>query len=109
MKGPTIFEYVLLIVVSLVFAMAGLYMLANFSRLLRSKIKNELLRKNIVAWMIIFCMSVAMVPMSGGFFYLLEKHGWGWAIGGQFIFSPFWTFVIFNLMGEVADSRQLKK
>src|SRR5258705_4316412 len=109
MKGPTIFEYVLLIVVSLVFAMAGLYMLANFSRLLRSNIKNELLRKNIVAWMIIFCMSVAMVPMSGGFFYLLEKHGWGWAIGGQFISATLCTLIIYNLVRVVADSRQLKK
>ncbi len=109
MKGPTIFEYVLLIAVSLVFAMAGLYMLANFSRLLRSNIKNELLRKNIVAWMIIFCMSVAMVPMSGGFFYLLEKHGWGWAIGGQFISATLCTLIIYNLVRVVADSRQLKK
>ena len=107
MKGPTIFDYILLITVSLIFAGAGLYMLANFSRLLRSNIKNELLRKNIVAWMIIFCISVAMSPMSGGFFYLLEKHGWG--IGGQFISATLCTLIIYNLVRVVAESKQLKK
>lgn len=109
MKAPTTLEYILLIGVSLVFALAGLYMLANFSRLLRSTIKNELLRKNIAAWLIIFCISIAMLPMSGGFFYLLEKHGWGWAIGGQFISATLCTLIIYNLVRVVADSRQLKK
>ena len=59
MKGPSIFEYVLLIAACLVFAGAGLYMLVNFSRMLKSIIRNELLRKNILAWLIIFCFSVA--------------------------------------------------
>lgn len=109
MKGPTIFQYVLLIVVSLFFAAGGLYMLANFGRLLKSRIKNELLRKNIVAWLIIFCISIAMLPMSGGFFYMLERHGWGWAIGAQFISATACTLVIYNLARVVAESRQLKK
>jgi two-component system, LytTR family, sensor kinase len=109
MKGPTTLEYVLLIIVSLIFAMGGLYMLANFGRLLRGSIKNELLRKNIAAWLIIFCISNAMLPMSGGFFYLVEKHGWGWAIGGQFISATLCTLIIYNLVRVVAESRQLKK
>jgi sensor histidine kinase YesM len=109
MKAPSTLEYILLIVVSLLFAMGGLYMLANFGRLLKGSIKNELLRKNIAAWLIIFCISVAMLPMSGGFFYLLEKHGWGWAIGGQFISATACTLIIYNLVRLVAESRQLKK
>lgn len=109
MQGPSIFDYIILILVSLIFALAGLYVLANFGRLLRNSIKNELLRKNIVAWMVIFSLSVAMTPMSGGFFYLLEKHGWGWAIGGQFISATLCTLIIFNLARIVAESRHLKK
>lgn len=109
MKGPTILDFGLLIAVSLVFAIAGLYMLANFGRLFRSRIKNELLRKNIVAWMVIFCISIAMLPMSGGFFYMLEKHGWGWAIGSQFISATACTLIIYNLVRVVAESKQLKK
>ena len=49
MKEPSVFHYTLLVFVSLVFAVAGLYLLANFSRLLRNSIKNELLRKNVAA------------------------------------------------------------
>jgi two-component system LytT family sensor kinase len=109
MKGPTTLAYLLLILVSLIFAMGGLYMLASFGRLLRGSIKNELLRKNIAAWLIIFCMSVAMLPMSGGFFYMVEKHGWGWAIGGQFISATLCTLITYNLARVVAESRQLKK
>jgi len=109
MKAPTTLEYIFLILVSLVFALAGLYMLANFSRLFRKFIKNELLRKNVAAWMIIFCMSVAMLPMNGGFFYMLEKHGWAWTICGQFISVTASTLIIYNLARLVAESRQLRK
>lgn len=109
MKGPTTLEYVLLIVVSLFFAMGGLFMLANFGRLLRGTIKNELLRKNIAAWLIIFCISVAMLPMSGGFFYMVERNGWGWAIVSQFISATACTLIIYNLVRVVAENRQLKK
>jgi sensor histidine kinase YesM len=109
MKGPTTLEYFILVAVCLGFALLGLYMLANFSRLLRSTIKNELLRKNIVAWMVIFCISAGMLPQSGGFFYLLEKYGWGWAIGGHIISTTACTLIIYNLARMVAESRQLRK
>lgn len=109
MKGPSALEYVLLIAACLIFAGIGLFMLVNFSRLLRTTIKNELLRKNILAWLIIFSFSVAMLPMSGGFFYLLEKYGWVWAIGGQLISATACTLVIYNLVRIVAEHRQLKK
>ena len=109
MKAPTTLFYILLISVSLVFALAGLYMLANFSRLFRKFIKNELLRKNIVAWMIIFSISIAMLPMNGGFFYMIEKHGWCWAIVSQFISATVCTLIIYNLARLVAENRQLRK
>jgi sensor histidine kinase YesM len=86
-----------------------LYLLANFSRILRDKFRNELLRKNIVAWLIIFCISVAMLPMGGGFFFLLERYGWGWAIGGQLISTTLCTLIIFNVTRLVAESPRLKK
>jgi|GEM_PF-957019 len=109
MKEPGIIEYSILIVASLCFAVAGLYLMANFSRLFRGTIKNELLRKNAAAWLIIFCMTIAMVPMSGGFFYLLGKYGWGWSIGSHFISATGCTLIIYNLARLVAENRQLKK
>ncbi len=109
MKDPGIIEYASLIAACLAFAVIGLYMLADFRRLLRGTIKNELLRKNIAAWLIIFCISVAMVPMSGGFFYLLEKYGWGWAVGSHFISATACTLIIYNLARIVAENNRLKQ
>lgn len=102
-------EYALLILACLLFAGAGLYVLINFGRMLKGRVRNELLRKNILAWLIIFCFSVAMLPMSGGFFYLLERYGWGWAIGGQLISATACTLVIYNLVRIVAEKEQLKR
>lgn len=109
MKGPSVIEYALLILACLLFAGAGLYVLINFGRMLKGRVRNELLRKNILAWLIIFCFSVAMLPMSGGFFYLLERYGWGWAIGGQLISATACTLVIYNLVRIVAEKEQLKR
>lgn len=109
MGSPTILEYIILIAACLAFALVGLFLLANFSRLFKQSIKNELLRKNIVAWLIIFCISNAMLPMSGGFFYMIEKFGWLTAILGQFISATLCTLVIFNIANAVAENKKLKK
>lgn len=109
MKGPSVLEYALLIVACFVFAGIGLWLLVNFSRLFRKSIKNELLRKNILAWLIIFSLSVAMLPFNGAFFYMLEKHGWGGAVSSQIISATACTVVIYNLVRLVAESRQLKR
>ena len=103
MNPPGLLEYSLLILVSLIFAGVGLYFLANFKLLFKSSVRNELLRKNIVAWLAIFSLSVAMVPLSGGFFVMLQKYGWGWAIGGQFISATACTLFIYNLARLVAE------
>ena len=59
MKEPTILVYIILVSVSLLLALAGLYLLVNFNRLFKGSIKNEILRKNVAAWLIIFCISSA--------------------------------------------------
>lgn len=109
MRNPTILQYVFLIKACLFFALAGLYLLANFNHLFKRTIKNELLRKNIAAWLIIFCISNAMLPMSGGFFYLLEKHGWWGAIFGQVVSTTLCTLVIYNIARAVIESKKLKR
>lgn len=109
MKGPSLFEYMLLITACLLFAGVGLYVLANFSRLLKNSVRHELLRKNILAWIAIFSLSVAMLPMSGSFFYMLEKFGWGWAILGQLISATACTLLIYNLARWVSEHSRFKK
>ena len=109
MKPPGLLEYSLLILVSLIFAGVGLYFLANFKHLFKSSVRNALLIKNIVAWLAIFSLSVAMLPLSGGFFVMLEKFGWGWAIVGQIISATACTLFIYNLARLVAENSTLKK
>jgi two-component system, LytTR family, sensor kinase len=109
MQNPSIFDYILLITTCLIFAVVGLVILANFSSLFKQRIKNELVRKNVVAWLVIFCISNAMLPMSGGFFIMIEKFGWWGAIIGQLVSTTLCTLVIFNIVNAVAESKQLKK
>ena len=48
----------------------GLYLVANFNRLFRRSIKNELLRKNIVVWLAICCL-MTTVPTTPLFYEAL--------------------------------------
>lgn len=109
MKEPTFIEYVGLVTACLLLALAGLYLLANYSRLFRSSIKNELLRKNVAAWLTIFCLSTAIAPMNGGFFYIIAKYGWGWLWAGQLIGTTLLTLFVFNLARFVAEHKRLKQ
>ncbi len=109
MKEPTTLEYIILIFSCLLFALAGLYILTNFTRLFKQSVRNELLRKNIVAWLAIFCISTAMLPMSGGFFYMLAKWGWWWSVIGQFISTTATTLVVYNTVRFIAENSRFKK
>ena len=109
MKEPTTLEYIILIFSCLLFALAGLYILTKFSRLFKQSVRNELLRKNIVAWLAIFCISTAMLPMSGGFFYMLAKWGWWWTVIGQFISTTATTLVVYNTVRFIAENKRFKK
>lgn len=109
MKEPSTLELVILIAVSLLFALAGLYLLAAFSRLFKNSIRNELLRKNVAAWLIIFCLSNAMLPLGGMFFYLVGTYGWVWAIGAQIVSTTLCTLIIYNLVRIVSENQKLKK
>lgn len=109
MREPTLLEYILLIVVCLLTAFAGLYLLTQFNRLFKGSIKNELLRKNAAAWVVIFCFSTALMPMNGAFFYMLAKFGWIHSIIGHIASTTITTIVVYNLARAIAESQSLKK
>lgn len=110
MKEPSILEYALFVAVSLLSIVAGLYLLASFRRIFRGSIRNELLRRNVAAWFIIFCISVGMTPLSGGnFFYILYKHGMWFFIVVQLISATLCTVIIFNVVSALAENKRLKK
>ena len=62
------YHYLILIISSMLMLVAALYLLANFKRLFKSSIKNELLRKNLVVWMIAICFMLTLTPTSPGFY-----------------------------------------
>jgi len=109
MREPTLLEYILLIVVCLLTAFAGLFLLTQFNRLFKGSIKNELLRKNAAAWVVIFCFSTALMPMNGAFFYMLAKFGWIHSIIGHIASTTITTIVVYNLARAIAESQSLKK
>jgi sensor histidine kinase YesM len=108
MREPTIFQYIAIVFCCLVFAMIGLYFLVNFGRLFRGRIRNELLRKNVAAWLVIFFLSLAITPLGGGFYYMLAKFGWPGTIAIEIIVSLVYTLVVFNIGRAIAESKKLK-
>src|SRR5436190_5676223 len=109
MKEPSLLDYAILVAVSLVMVVVGLYLLANFSRLFRGTIKNAFLRRNAAAWVTIFFLNGAMTPLSGGFFYVVAKFGWWGTIGGHFVSTTVATLIGFNVVWAIAESKRLKR
>ncbi|MGZ5219648.1 MAG: sensor histidine kinase [Chitinophagaceae bacterium] len=109
MKEPSFLDYVILVTVCLAMALVGLYLLANFNRLLRGSIKNAFLRRNVAAWGVIFLLNGAMAPISGGFFYIVLKFGWWGTIAGHFISTTVATLIGFNVVWAIAENKRLKR
>jgi len=108
MKEPTIIQYIILVFCCLVFAVIGLYFLVNFGQLFRGRIKNELLRKNVAAWLVIFFLSLTITPLGGGFYFMLAKFGWPGTIAIEILVSMLYTAVVFNIARAIAENKKLK-
>jgi two-component system, LytTR family, sensor kinase len=109
MKEPSFLNYAVLVTVSLAMGLAGLYLLGNFNRLFRGTIKNAWLRRNAAAWLIIFLLNGSMAPLSGGFFYFLERFGWLGTVGGHFVGTMIATLIGFNIVWAIAENKRLKR
>src|SRR5690348_14979043 len=96
MKDPNFLGYTLLVLFCLLVTLAALFLLANFDRLFKTGIRNEWLRKNVVAWLVILCLSLAMAPFSGGFIYLGVKYGWWYSLWATLGLNTITTLIGFN-------------
>ena len=74
MKAPNFIYLVVIVLFSTLTLLAGMYLLANFNRLLRRYIKNELLRRNIVVWMIAICLVLAILPTNPELYNAISNH-----------------------------------
>jgi sensor histidine kinase YesM len=109
MRQPTIFEFIILITASLALAIAGLYLIANFSRLFKRSIRNELVRKNVAVWLIILCISLAISPLSNAFIYIIYTHGLGEIILIELISTTASTLFGYNIVRLVVENKKVKE
>jgi sensor histidine kinase YesM len=105
MNSPTIWEYALLVGSCILFALIGIYVLANFRKIFRNLIRNEWLRRNIIVWIVASCIVFAATPMNGELIYAIKKHGWKYAILGELIVITTNTLIVFNFAWFVAEHK----
>lgn len=65
---------VAIILFSAMMLVVGMYLLFNFNRLFTRYIKNELLRKNIVVWLIAMCLILAITPTTLEFYDAMLRN-----------------------------------
>jgi two-component system, LytTR family, sensor kinase len=88
---------------------AGLYLVANYNRLFRSRIRNQLLRRNLVVWLIAFCFIFAITPTSGEYYRnLSEGRLWHYVII-ELIGITIMVLFVFNITWYVATLSWVKK
>ena len=108
MREPSTIQLIAIVICCLVFGVIGLYFLINFSRLFRGRIKNELLRKNVAAWIVIFFLSLAVTPLGGGFGYMLNKFGWLGSALIEIVTSLAYTLIVYNTARVIIENKRLK-
>jgi sensor histidine kinase YesM len=96
MKHPEFRLVLLFVLYSSVMLVLGLYLLANFKRLFRRQVKNELLRKNIVVWMIAVCLILAVSPTNGEFYQAAAKGAFFKTLLIQIAAVTILTVFVFN-------------
>jgi sensor histidine kinase YesM len=74
MKEPSIIIVAATVFFSSVMLLAGLYLLAKFSSLFHRTIRNNLLRKNIVVWLVAICFILSLTPTRQEFYNGLSNH-----------------------------------
>ena len=109
MKEPSIIHLIMLAVFHLLFGVIGLYFLVNFGQLFRAHIRNEIIRKNVVAWIVILFLSLAIMPVSGGYTTMLKKFGWLGSVLIEVVVSIGSTLIVYNAARTVAENKKLKK
>jgi two-component system LytT family sensor kinase len=109
MKEPNFLFFTVVVAVCLAMAVAGLFFLSRFRTLFRGRIRNELLRQNVVVWLIVFCLIIAVAPMNVELFYLLIREGILYTICVEMISATVNVLFVFNIVRLVAQSESLKK
>jgi len=108
MKYPEFESLLLLVLFSSLMLVLGLYLLAKFKSLFRRQIRNELLRKNIVVWMIAVCLILAVSPTNAEFYQAISKGKLLKTFLVQIIAITIMTFFVFNTTLLVLKNERLQ-
>lgn len=100
---------VVLVIFSSLMLVAGLYLVANYSRLFRNSIRNLWLRRNLIVWMISICFILGVTPTHGDFYQSITSGSLIRYFGIQLIAATLIVLVVFNITWWVASLPVLEK
>jgi sensor histidine kinase YesM len=88
---------------------AGLYLIANYNRLFRNSIRNQLLRRNLVVWMIAICLIFSVTPTNPEFYQNIAGGKIMRYVVIQCIAITVMVLFVFNITWYVSELSWLKK
>lgn len=73
MQQPKLIIVILVVFLSMLMLIGGLYCLAKFYKLFKRQIRNELVRRNIMVWLISLCFILTLTPTNQEFYIELQS------------------------------------
>jgi len=116
MKSPNFIQLVILVLFSSLMLLAGLYLLAKFNRLFKRHLRNELLRKNIVVWMIAICLIMSVSPITPDFYTAFANHNvfqyflfecLGITLEALFVFNISWIVIKYLSQKKISFRKRM--
>jgi len=105
---PNIIIVACIVFFSSVMLVAGLYLLAKFNSLFKRQIRNELLRKNVVAWLIAVCLFLSLTPTSHDFSSVIKGEKILYYLFLQIVCITVGALFVFNITQYVIKNLKQK-
>ena len=109
MKFPNFTTLASLVLVSTVMLVLGLYLLTKFYTLLRQQVRNELVRRNIVVWMIAVCLTSSVSPFSEEFYKAIKTHAILRYYCIEIVATTIGVLIVFNISWAISKYLHRKK
>ena len=105
----TVFDILVVVVLcSSLTLVLGLYLLANFKKLFRRYIKNELLRQNVAVWLIAICLGISFCPTNPEFYGVIKSPKLATFFALQIAGITMMVLFVFNTTALVSKIRYVK-
>jgi two-component system LytT family sensor kinase len=109
MKSPGFTTLLILVLFSSLMLFLGLYLLANFKRLFRRYIKNELVRQNIAVWLIAVSLIFSVAPTNPELYHAVASRIWLKPFLIEIAAITIMTFFVFNVTLLVLKNKALQR